>query len=515
MTATTTRPPGPVRDVPSAGPSTVLHRATPIILAVSTGLVTGGLLAAGGSLLLLPVVLVVLLVGIWAAPRRPLLLPLLALASAATPPLVAVPFLVVVGGKSLFLSDLLLPLAALVALRRGSRIGRLDLLAWAYTAVMAFQAAVGVVRKQPFEAFTQDLRGPVYLICGYFIASRLLRAGTIATVVRVAGLILWYTAGLMVVTILTGAEILSGRTEAVRAYDAVQTQEFDATRFIVNSKGLAFMVLVAALAVLMSRRSTERHRWVAGLLGLPAFTITFLGYARATTLALGLCVLVLVLLARRLQLSGPRVGGALLVLVGMLAALALTGSGALLNDPQGNALARQVAGFEERVVGGLSEDGVDSPGNQYRLLENRYALQTAATNPLFGQGIGAAYHPTFVRDSQLQAFKTNPEFGSRFIHNGWLWYLVKTGAVGLVVALALLLVPVLRTVWWRDRLPEISAVDVGIAVSILGLMVIHAFEPDLHRVGTAPVVGAALGYLSLRATASAPSRYVNRWVGQR
>ncbi|WP_336921882.1 O-antigen ligase family protein [Aquipuribacter sp. SD81] len=478
------------------------HPAGAAVAALVAAAATGVLVGVGGTAVLAAVVLALGLVAAALAPRFPSALPLLALASAVTPPLVSLPFLVVVGGKSLFLSDVLLPLAVLVALRRRARVPRLELLAWFYAAVMLAQAAVGVVQRQPFEAFTQDLRGPLYVVMGFLVVSRLATTRGARAAVRVALLVLWYTASLMLVTIATGTELLAGRTENVRAFDTVQTLEIDATRFIVNSKGLAFLAVVVGVAVLASRVSTRHQRLLAAACLVPGAVVTFLGYARATMLALALCLLLLGLLARRLGLDWTRLGAALLALAAPAALLVLSGNGSLVNDPDGNALARQVAGFEARVLDGLDEEGANSPGNQYRLLENRYALQAAADNALFGLGIGADYHPRFVQDPTLQAFKANPDFGSRFIHNGWLWYLVKTGAVGLVAALLLFFVPVLRAVGGRVPPAGTGVVAIALAVGLVGLMVIHLFEPDIHRVGTAPLFGAALGYLSLVTTAS-------------
>jgi O-Antigen ligase len=409
------------------------------------------------------------------------------------------PLSVVVGGKSLYFSDFLLPIATMVALSHRSKIRKLDLITWVYVAVIALQAAVGLARRQPFDAFTQDLRGPIYLVCGFFIASRLFTHARGRSALTAAGVILWYTAGLMIATIVTGVELLAGRTETVRTYEAGEPAEIDATRFIVNAKGLAFMALVAGTTVLLSRSATTAQRWIAGILVVPAFVVTFLSYARATLLAVIVCALLLVFLRRAIPLDSRRASATGLVVATVIGLVGLSGTGSLISDPEGSRIARQVAGFQGRVLDGLSSETASTPGNTYRLLENRYAVEAAARNPLFGHGIGASYKPRSFGDRSLSTFENNPDFGSRFIHNGWLWYLVKAGAVGLVAFLAFLLTPILVTVRGsRAASKRTTALDIGLAVSIGGLMVINAFEPDLHRVGTAPLAGAVLGYLALR-----------------
>lgn len=472
-------------------------------VAVLAGAAVGGLLVTGGQLGLLVVVgLVLLLLGLAAQQRTPTLLPIVALTLACLPALVWFPFLVTVGGKGLYFTDVLLPVATLLALSRPSRTPRIDMVVWVYVVVMAFQTMAGLANGQPFNAFTQDLRGPVYIVCGYFIASRLFTRALNRQVLGATGFVLWYSAGFMLVTIATGVDILAGRTEDVRAYQAGGAQVIDATRFIVDSKGLAFVTMVAGGAVLLSSRASAAQRRVAAAVVAPALIVSFLNYARATVLALAVCVVLLLLLNRLAKIHSRRVLVASLVVATFVGLVGLTGTASVFSDPQGNVLARQVAGFEERVLGGLDAEGVESPGNTYRLLENQYALRGFAANPLFGQGVGAAFKPRSFGDPALDAFQTDPAFGVRFIHNGWLWYLVKSGVVGLAAFLALILVPILaflRTALLRPG--DARPADVGIAVSLIGLLAIFFFEPDIHRVGTAPLVGATLGYLSLLGTA--------------
>jgi O-antigen ligase len=480
------------------------RHSLPVLVALGVGALMGAMIGMGGSLLLMPAAGVVALLFALALRRAPGMLPVLALAVACTPPLVFLPLSVTVGGKSLFLSDLLLPLATVLALSVPSRIPKLDLVTWGYTIVIALEAAVGLVHRQPFSAFTQDLRGPIYLVCGYFIASRLVTRSRLRKAVGAAAIVLWYSAGLMIVTIATGVEILAGRTEEVRAYQASGNAEvIDATRFIVDSKGLAFMALVVAVTVLFSRPVTSRQRWLCLALAVPAFIVTFLSYARATLIALVVCTVVVVVLKRAVSFDRRRVLATGAVLATVVGLVGLTGTASLLNDANGNVVARQVAGFEERVLGGLTSDTVDSPGNTYRLMENRYALEAAARSPLFGHGIGASFKPTTFGDRSLSAFENDPAFGTRFIHNGWLWYLVKAGGVGVLAFILFVFTPVLRTLLPRaGRTWRIDPVDAGLAVAIVGLMIINAFEPDLHRTGTAPLAGAVLGYLALRSAAA-------------
>lgn len=510
----------PIRPAPPAaarsGPARVLDVVVSAwwgqaVIAVLAGGVVGLLLGTGDPTLAVAAAgLVVVVLSVLVARRSPVALPLLAVVLACLPETVWFTFRLGLGGKTLYFSDLLLPLAALLALTRRSRVPRADLVVWVYVAMMGLQSAAGVVNGEPFNAFAQDLRGPVYIVCGYLVASRVFVPRHTRHVLTAAGVVLWYSTALMLVTIATGVETLAGRTEDVRAFAPGGAEVIDATRFVVDSKGLAFIVLVTSTVVLVSRSASRAQRCAAVVLLVPAFLVTFLNYARATVLAAVICLLLLAMLQRTARVHRRRVAVAALVVAGAVGAVGVTGTAAVLVDPEGNVVARQVAGFSERVIGGLQTEDVESPGNTYRLLENRAAVEGAARNPLFGLGIGAAFKPRSFGDPALDAFQQDPAFGVRFIHNGWLWYLVKTGAVGVAVFTVLALRPVVTLVRGAVRRREpIPPGRLGLALSVVGLLVIFVFEPDIHRTGTAPLFGAVLGYLSLAAagTLHSPARH--------
>jgi O-antigen ligase len=155
-----------------------------------------------------------------------------------------------------------------------------------------------------------------------------------------------------------------------------------------------------------------------------------------------------------------------------------------------------VAGFQDRVIGGLSTDDVLSPGNAFRLVENRYAFEKFTESPLWGHGFGVQYRPLYVLGDVGNIFP-DAEYGTRFVHNGYMGYLVKTGAVGLTLFVLFFLLPAGRTLVAATR-SHVGSVDVGLAVAIVGLMIDNAFEPDLVRLGGAPVLGAILGLLTYR-----------------
>lgn len=462
-------------------------------LATALALAAGALVARGGASA--PLGLALVAIGVYLHTRSRRFLPLLALTVAVMPPPAALPFSLAIAGKTVYLTDILLPLATLFALRQRSRAPRFDRVAWTYVGLIVIASLLGMVHYAPLQFFIQDLRGPIYLVCGYFIAARLFRSEDIGLIVRLAALVLWYSAGMIVASLLTGQALLGGRVEGVRAFQTTGAVEVDATRFLLDVKGLAFIGLVLGAAALLGRSWPSRRMTLLGL-GLPGFVVTFVGLSRQSLLAFGLTLVLLLALTRRFRVAPRRMVAAVSGLTAMAVAIALLGAWPYMSDPNGNALARQVYAFETRVLEGLRyENATESPGNQWRVAEAKYALEETVRNPLLGIGIGSAYRP-LLSDHPFGDL----DYGARFIHNLHLWYLAKTGVIGYLVFLVFMLWPVLaaaRSVDLSGR--HRYAVDLALGVAIIGILVVDLFEPDLHRVGTAPLVSAILGYLAIQA----------------
>lgn len=475
--------------------------------------------AVGGQAVLsdLPVLaalgLVLVLAVAVLAVRAPHLLLVLGVVLAVAQPPAGLDFSIGADGRQVSYSDLLLPLAALCGLLRRSRTPRQDLFAWALTGLVVCGFAAGALSGEPFKAMTQDGRGIVYLLGTYFAASRLLVRRDLRPALAATSAVLWLTTVAMVLSSVTGADLLSGRIQQVtqQSSAAHRAQSFDATRFLLNPKDLALVALVVGLLVLSSAGADlERRRWA--LLGfvLPGFTMSFLAYSRSVLLALAVVLALAVLLSRRLDLSTGvlvRAGG---VAVLLAATVGLAGSVPGLSDPQGNFFARQVAAFDGRVIQGLEVQQVaSSPGNEFRVREAGYALTSIAEHPAFGRGLGTSYRPDVVATGELNSFRNNLTYGARFVHNSLLFYAVKLGLVGLAVLLLFLLRP---AVWAllcgpaerpEDRLAR--TLDGAVALGVLSVLVVSLFQADLQQSQTGPVLGALVAWLALRQAGALPA----------
>lgn len=434
------------------------------------------------------------------------LLPYIALVLAIAAPPRWLPTAFGVAGRQAYLADAFLPLAAVFALRRRSRTRDFDVFAWLFVGVITLGVIMGARNGNPWSAFVQDTRGPAYLVCSYFIASRLFRPVHLKPVLAITAAILWFTAASMIVTEATGVAILKGgRTQQVSSSDLDAQQTFDSTRFLLQPKTLGFIALFVSGSLLLSRRRPFHRSWaVAGLYLVPGLVISFLAFSRSSLLGLAAASVVLVLLARSFSFDARRVLFGSVALASILAVSVLVGGSTLLNNPDGNLLARQVAAFDARVIQGLSGSNLtEDRGNEWRVVEARLAWKAIKQQPLMGHGLGAAYRPADTRTG-LSSFKNDPTYGTRFVHNLYLFYLVKVGVVGLASLMALVLYPALAAATRTIRAKDPGGAVLALFAAILGILAINLFFPDLQDEGGAATVGSVIGYLALQAVQRRP-----------
>lgn len=407
-------------------------------------------------------------------------------------------FQVGVGSHALYFSDLLLPLAFAFALARRGRLHKAEFPAWALLAAIAAATAWGALRGNDFKALVQDARGPVYLVLSYLSLLRMWSPKVGRALQWAGALTLWATALAMLVQSATGVVLLSGRVQnVVQQKTAVSSaRSFDVTRFLLNPRPLAMVVLVAATIAALSGSRTRGHGlWIVAAL-VPSFVICFLSYSRALLVGVGFALALSGLLALRSRFRPWRVVASVgaLVLVAVPVPLGLSSSA--VNNANGNFVARQVAAFNGRVIGGLSSSQVtSSSGNQWRLREAGYALTAVETSPLVGHGIGFAYRPDVIATGALQSFKSSPDYGTRFIHNSYLFLLVKLGLLGLGLAMAMLFTPVARALLGRRQL---APFDLGLAYGLLAPLMSALFFPEFATYSSCMVFGLVAAYLWVR-----------------
>ncbi len=242
------------------------------------------------------------------------------------------------------------------------------------------------------------------------------------------------------------------------------------------------LAVIWAVALLpFAQRGGQRLVLIGfGVLGAAALFATFNRAAWLVALA-AIPVVVLMLPSRRRGRSL-----AALLTVGLIGACAVVGfnsmSAAGSSDP--------VAAATERL-GSVGQGGGDA-STQYRINEWNKAVETAREQPLTGIGFGG----TVVFENPLLARSpTGSVFTQYYIHNSYLWFLLKLGIVGFAWALALVLIGVgggLRG-YARARDPRIQAVLLGTTISIGAVALLSLTDNHLARLDVTPLMALLVG----------------------
>lgn len=422
-------------------------------------------------------------------------LPLAALASVLAPLPVVVPVLLPVGGRSLFVADLVLPAVAVWALS-GTRPARgPDRAVAFYALVVLALALVGILRGAGPSPVIQDLRGPVYLVCGYVIASRRLGWGDRRAVLGTVGAILWWSVAVIALTLASGQELLHGRVGQTSAFVGDGKESLEAVRFLIASKELALVAALGTIAVLLLGVRTERpRRLVVGLL-IPGAVVVFMGFSRQSVVATAAGILYVVLASPLRTQTVVRVFAGAAVVVVLLGVLGLAGiTGRVTGDD--TVLGRQIDAYSARVVSGLfGENVTEDPGNRFRTMENAAAMDFARSHPFAGAGLGMPYRG----DLELEAFRSDDvDYGRRYVHNVYLWYAAHGGALGLLAIAVLVGRPLVTVLWPAFRRGAAGrGVVLASGAPYVALLVIGLVEPVIHTNASAPLMGAFLGFYAL------------------
>ena len=112
----------------------------------------------------------------------------------------------------------------------------------------------------------------------------------------------------------------------------------------------------------------------------------------------------------------------------------------------------------------------ESDSLEYRKLENQYAFPQIAKNAVFGIGLSNDYRPKFYEVGD------DPTY---YIHNGYLWILLKTGLIGLLPLLWFFLVFIIRGYknWRKIEDNYFRSLLIGFTLSGTGVVLITFVIP--------------------------------------
>jgi len=311
--------------------------------------------------------------------------------------------------------------------------------AWRRVAVLcgllAVTAAHGFFAGHPTIEIIGDARGLIAVTAALLMSAALSTTAHLPALLRTIRWSLWVSAGFTALGSFTGLP-LNGRSESAGLFIDGALQSSDAVRLLTASTHFTLGVLCACLALLITRRTSLKA--LAPYL-VPAMFVTFLGFSRNALLAVAVAVAV-ALIAERSSLTLAGMARSVGVTVAAAAVVGVLGA---MHVPGVDWAALQARAYYDRVlVGGLSENvrNLDS-STLAREQEDRYAAAAIETAPFVGHGLGYAYRSGYGPAESFTATK-----GRYYVHNFYLWLLVKGGMLGLLAWLYVALLPLVRQV---------------------------------------------------------------------
>ena len=261
----------------------------------------------------------------------------------------------------------------------------------------------------------------------------------------------------------------------------------DASRVSPTVFLLPLVGLIVSLGIL-TREGPARRQMLLWLLAAVNSAALFFTFLRGAWLAVAVGVICLAIFSLpRQKLRLVTVGAALLatalLLVIWLNAASLTSS----SSP--------VASAVERLAS-VTAPSAD-PSAQHRLAEWHRALQVSGQHPLTGIGLGGTI--SFV--SPLYSSETGlagEEFTTSYLHNSYVWVLLKLGVPGLLLLVALMasiLTESLRS-YYVSPVLRTKTLLLGLVSSLLALMAVAATGPHLTFDAATPLVATVAGMIA-------------------
>jgi O-antigen ligase len=126
---------------------------------------------------------------------------------------------------------------------------------------------------------------------------------------------------------------------------------------------------------------------------------------------------------------------------------------------------------------------------RWRDFEYKYALPQIGAHPLLGLGLGARYRP-FIPHRDNAVYD-----GRGFIHNGHVWIMVKTGLLGYVAMVCLIVIFVIRGLrsWRKLPTPYASALVLGFTLAYIGMLLGTIVEPMLIEWRWTALIAVTMG----------------------
>lgn len=144
--------------------------------------------------------------------------------------------------------------------------------------------------------------------------------------------------------------------------------------------------------------------------------------------------------------------------------------------------------FGERYSSAFTEETFETQSLNSRKIENTYAWESIRKEPVFGIGIEEYYRPP------VPGMLDNLRW---YIHNGYIWYWVYYGFLGLAALVAAVAVAVFRgfTGWQKVKDPFLQSGVLALTFTMMTLAIANFYAPRFYEYGTVPVVALIVGMI--------------------
>jgi O-antigen ligase len=380
-----------------------------------------------------------------------------------------------IGPVTIYLYQVTTGLAVIYLLIPISRLRRSDyILPVMFLATIVCYAVVGFAAGNPIDRVLREFLILLEVVGGCVFAMLIIDSGYVKEAMRAIAVTLWFSAGMLVASSFHFVR-LNGRTEHLeKGLGALET-----TRLVTNTQTMALAVLTALIAAQIITRVRPATYL---MLAPPALIIALLSFARHILLLMGVAAIVALIANPSWPTLRRTVVSA--VVSGAIFAATLAGSMLLLRHSAAGAwLGDQFTGFNNRVFGGISHDRLAmDPSILDRKAENNNLHDAIGEAPVFGHGLGYPYQLPSGKPNSFEA-----GLGTTYAHNFYLWWLAKSGAVGMT-AFALFAVTAVVRALFSASVPAKIAAALTVA-----LLVNSAVDPIPEGPTDAMVLGLALG----------------------
>ncbi len=391
-----------------------------------------------------------------------------------------VPDGVTISSTTIFFTDLLFPVAAVACVAAYGLPFRTSRFLWLYAAGLVPPVIVGALNGNP--ELLNEIRCATFIVCACIVAATMYREKSQDLLLKFLLAVIAPSALQVLIEATTGVKFIRGRvTEASAATTTGTDALLSVTRFQLTTIGIAGVVVAWFFAAGLSGVRTRKATIIPLLAS--SLTLVVFAFSRNQLVIVAIASSIALMLRFRVR-SLIRLVVALVVSFGSLLGFAT----AFGDTAAGRFAPAQLSAYQTRVIGGLSADKRRADSSVYlRNKETDLAMAAWRSSPVFGLGLGAIYRPPIT--NSFDPFWRST--GRTFLHNGYWWYLTKSGLVGFAGFCYFVLAP--TTSAFRKR----TSVGIAFLACTGGVLVASWVAPFPWEKSTAPVFGALVGLMAI------------------